>query len=117
MSGEANLVGFYFEETIIFTILAKERDGTLLITPATQTMTIRIADDAKSAAIYSFNTTPQITLSDVPTAEFTIKLTAADIPLILEDTEYRYDIYTVSASLDRLHQKGGVLKLRAAVEA
>lgn len=117
MAGEANLVGFYFEETVVFTVLAKERDGSILVTPETATMTIRIAEDAKSDSIYSFNGSPEVLLNDAPTSKWRIVLPAATIPLVLEDIEYRYDIYTVSAGADRLHQIGGVLRLRPAVQA
>ncbi len=117
MSGEANLVGFYFEETVAFTVLAKERDGSLLLSPATATMTIRIADNAASDSIYSFNGSPEVTLDDEPTAAFKIVLPAATIPLVLEDTEYRYDVYTLASGGDRLHQIGGVLRLRPAVQS
>ncbi len=117
MSGEANLVGYYFQETVLFTVLAKERDGTILLSPATAVMIIRIADNASSDSIYSFNTTPEVEMTDVGTSEFTIALPAATIPLVFEDTEYRYDIYTVSPGGDRLHQIGGALRLRPSVEA
>ncbi len=116
MSGEANLIGFYFQETIVFTVLAKERDGTILLSPATATMTIFIANDAASDSIYSFSASPEVVLDDAGTSAFKIVLPAAAIPLILENTEYRYDVYTVAGGGDRLHQIGGALKLRPAVE-
>ncbi len=117
MAGEANLVGFYFQETVVFTVLAKERDGSILLSPGSATLTVRIADDARSDAIYSFAASPEVILTDIPSSEWRIVLPAITIPLLLEDTEYRYDIYTVSGGGDRLHQKGGVFKFRPAVEA
>lgn len=110
-----DLLGFYAGETVQCSVLAKERDGSVLTSPATATMTMRIARTAFTVSLYEFNTTPEITLTDVPTAEFTIFLPAATIPLLTEEVEYHYDIYTTSAGGDILHQVGGVLQLQGAI--
>ena len=112
----ANLTDFQFGETVRVTVLAKERDGAALDSAATATMTLKIAEFVADDAIYMFTTTPQITLTDEPTADFTIALTAADIALILEGVSYRWDVWTTSAGADVLHQAGGVLNLRSAVQ-
>lgn len=111
-----NLLDFQIGETIRITVLAKERDGSVLNTPATATMSVHIALSPSDLAIHVFNTTPEVTLTDETAAEFTIVLPATAIPTLLEDTVYRYDIYTTSAGDDILHQAGGALKLKPAVE-
>jgi hypothetical protein len=113
---ENNLLDFYIGETIRFDILAKERDGTALASPSTATMTLRISDSPESASLYSFDTSPEITLADVPTSRFSVILPSATIPLIEEGVTYRYDIYTASAGGDILHQVGGALVLRPGVQ-
>ncbi len=111
-----NLLEFHIGETIRITVLAKERGGSALASAATATMSVHIADSAASLAIHVFNTTPEVTLTDAPTANFTIVLPVATIPTLLEGTVYRYDIYTTSSGGDILHQAGGALVLKPAVE-
>ncbi len=111
-----NLLEFQIGETIRITVLAKERDGSVLASASTATMALHIALLPADVAIYVFNTTPEITLADEPTADFTIALPAATIPLLLEGVAHRFDIFTTSAGGDVLHQAGGVLKLKPAIE-
>ena len=111
-----NLLEFVAGETIRFTLAAKERDGTVLASAATATLALNIAKSTGSAELYSFDTTPQVTLTDAPTAIWTVAVAAAAIPLVLEGVSYRYDIYTTSVAGDVLHQVGGVLKLLPAAE-
>ena len=111
-----NLLDFAIGETVRITVLAKERDGTVLLSPGTATMTLNIAALPADTPIVTFNTTPEITLTDTPTSDFTIALPTAAIPLILEGITYRYDIYTASAGGDVLHQAGGALRLKPAIE-
>lgn len=116
MGTVANLLEFAAGETIRITVLAKNRDGTALTGAATQTMAINIAKSTSSAILYSFDSSPQISLTTELTAEFTIAIAASAIPLLLEGVTYRYDIYTTSSGADVLHQVGGVLKLLPAAE-
>ncbi len=111
-----NLLDFQIGETIRISVLAKERDESALASPATATMSVHIALTTSNTAIYVFNTTPEVTLTDAPTAEFTIVLPATTIPLLLEGVTYRYDIFSTSAGADVLHQAGGAFKLNPAVE-
>ena len=111
-----NLLDFQIGETVRFAVLAKERDGSALNSPGTATMSVHIALTTASLAIHVFNTAPEVTLTDAPTAEFTIVLPTATIPTLLEGVVYRYDIYTTSSGGDILHQAGGALRLKPAVE-
>ena len=111
-----NLLDFHIGETIRITVLAKERDGSVLDSPATATMSVHIALTAGDLAIHVFNTVPEVTLTDEPTAEFAIVLPAATIPTILEGKVYRFDVFTTSSGGDILHQAGGALRLKPAVE-
>lgn len=112
-----DLEGFHIGETVQCAVFAKERDKTVLVSASTATMTMRISRTAFTTSIYVFNTTPEIVLADEPTAEFTIVLPAATIPLLTEEIKYHYDIYTTSAAGDILHQVGGVLQLQGSVES
>ena len=117
MAYTLNLLDFPIGQTIRFTVAAKERDGTILDSPASATFTLNIATSASTVPIYTFNTTPEITMTDAGTSLFTVVLPAATIPLIVEGTVYRYDIYTTaSATGDVLHQVGGALVLQPGVE-
>jgi len=112
----ANLINFKFGETVRVSVLAKERDGTVLANADTATMTFKLAALDTGVAIHTFTTTPEINLTDIPTADFTIVLPTATIPLILEGVSYRWDIWTTSVGGDVLHQAGGVLNLGSVAE-
>ena len=116
MGVEVNLLKFKFGETVRFTILAKERDGTALASANTATMTLKIASILIGDILHTFTTVPEITLTDIPTADFTIVLPKAAIPQVLEGVSYRWDAWTTSASGDVLHQAGGALNLGSVVE-
>ena len=116
MGSTVNLTAFRFGETVRVSLLAKERDGTVLDSPASATMTFKIAGSVADDAIHTFTTTPEITLADEPTSDFTIVLPAATIPLVLEGVSYRWDAWTTSVGGDVLHQSGGVLNLRSTVQ-
>jgi len=112
----ANLMYFYAGETVRFTVLAKNRDGTVLTTPGSATMTVRISNKASEDSLYEFTTTPEVTLTTSLTGLFTIVLPAATIPLCLEGQTYRFDIFT-TLSGDVLHQAGGTFQYQGSVEA
>lgn len=112
----ANLTDFQFGETVRFTVLAKERDETALASADTATMTLKLASLSTGGVLHTFTTTPEITLTDIPTADFTIALPKATISTILEGVSYRWDVWTTSAGGDVLHQAGGVLNLGSGAE-
>ena len=76
-------------------------------------MSVNIGVDTDTAPIYTFDSSPQVVLDDEPTAAFSVHLNpTTDIPLLEEGETYRYDVFTTSAAGDKLHQKGGALRLR-----
>ena len=115
MGLEKNLLDLYISETIKISVLAKERDKTVLLNPATATFSFRIGVDTASDPIYEFTTTPEVSLVDIPTAKWLVTLPSSTIPLIEEGVTYRYDIYTTSAGGDQIHQAGGAFVLQPAV--
>lgn len=116
MAYTLNLLDFPIGQTVRFTVAAKERDGTALLSAASATFTLNIATSASTVPLYTFNTTPVVTLTDAGTALFTIVLPTATIALLTEGTTYRYDIYTTASGGDVLHQVGGALVLQPGVE-
>ena len=85
--------------------------GTPLSDAATQTISLVIADKFTKDTLAEFNTTPQITLVDAPTAKFKVILNRTDLAALKSEVDYRYNIWSTSAGNNRLPQVIGTFRL------
>ena len=98
-------------EDVQFTMLLKNRDGTPLSDAATQVVNFVISKKLGGAIIAEFNTTPEITLADALTANWTVKLLRADLTLLEQKVDYEYNVWSTSATSWRILQITGTLTL------
>ena len=68
--------GFALGETASFTLLGRERDGSVLSTPGSQTITFTLSDSPGGAPVIEESTDgANVVLEDVANAEFVITIT------------------------------------------
>lgn len=112
MTQETDIVGYHKDEDVVIALLAKNRDGSVLNSPATQDVYFNIGETPQGAAILDFSTdSGNITLRDAPTAEYSISLEATDIADLAENQVYYYTAWTVSSAGDTILQNKGAFKL------
>ncbi len=112
-----DLDGFSRTETVDVTLFAKDRDGTPLSDAAAQTLSMTIGETPSDPFLLEFNTTPQITLQDAPTAQFLIRLLASDLTSLVEDTRYYYNMWSDNGSNVLILQSKGEFYLKGSIEA
>lgn len=118
MATESNITEFHKGEYIEIILLAKDRDGSVISTPASQTMTFAIGDTPSGSPSLEFTTTAgDITLADVGTGEFTLQLTPTDLISLVENKTYYYNYWSEISSDQPLLQAKGQFKLLNSIEA
>jgi len=107
MATEQDITEFHKGEYVEFTVAAKNPDGTVVSSPASQVMymTIAASDDA-SALVQVSTTSGEITLTDAGNGIFTVALTPADLTDIKEGRTYHYNVWTELASKPVVQAKG-----------
>lgn len=110
-----NIDGFHFGETIDIVVFAKNRDGTVIDSPASQTMKMVISATVGGAPLLEFSAAPQVILQDAGTGNFLIRLFDSDYSSLSEATRYFYNIWTVDGSSVDLLQAHGEFYLRGAI--
>lgn len=106
MATELDIVEYHKGEYVEIDFFAKNRDGTVLTSPASQVVTMTIGETASGDPLLTFTTTGgKIVLTDAPTAKFTIGLLEADLTTLIEGRTYFYNIW-VGTSQPTLQAKG-----------
>ena len=103
---------FHYGSLIEITLLAREPDGEVIASPASQVVTILFAETRGGAAVASFNGSPQVTLQNANTGEYLIQLNASDYSALSEGTRYYYEIWTKLSTNPPLLQVRGEINLR-----
>jgi len=118
MATSYDITDFHKGEFVQFTLLAKDRDDTVITTPASQTVTMTIGTTADGSLSWEFSTaTGHITLTDESTGEFTISLTPSDLISVQENSTYYYNIWTELSPSQPLLQAKGKFRLLKSIEA
>jgi len=117
MATETNITEFYKGEYLQITFFAKDRNGAVIETPASQIITLTISDTPEGIPTHTFGTaTGEITLTNATTGEFTIYLTAIKMATLLEGRSYYYNIWTGLSANQIVLQALGKLTLKKSVE-
>lgn len=102
-------------ESVIFTVAMKNRDGTVITTPASQTCRVKIGLDLTAAALLTFDTTPQVELTNSTDGVWTVILKDADTTSLVEGKSYRYFVWSELTGEDPILQQSGEFKLKRAL--
>ncbi len=112
MATKANIEGFHKGEYIEIVLLAKDRDGSVITTPASQLVSFTVGDTPAGTPSLTFTTvTGEVVLTDAPTGEFTVQLEASDLSTLLENRTYYYNLWSELSPSQPLLQAKGKFKL------
>jgi hypothetical protein len=112
-----DITEFSYGETLTFTIAAKDRDGSVITTPGSQTLTLWIGNTLGGAAALEFNSSPEVVLSDAGTGTWLVSVPYASYSSTLsEGRVYYYNLTTKLGSDDPILQKSGKIRLQAALD-
>lgn len=112
-----DLTEFYHGETIEFTVAAKDRDGSVITTPGSQTLTFWIGNTQGGAALLEFSASPEVVLSDAGTGVWLVSIPfSAYSDDLNESSVLYYNITTKLGSDDPIMQKSGRLLLKPAID-
>lgn len=114
MADIKNITDFSKGEQFQVKVLARNRDGTPLSDAANTTFEFIISDEVGGVALLTFNSSPQIILTDAAAADWAISLSPADLTTLTEETKYWYEVWTTSAGGIEVHQNKGALTFEKA---
>jgi hypothetical protein len=108
MAANTDITGFFKGEVVDITFLAKNRDGSILSSAATATVSITIGLTPKGDPLLEFTTvTGEISLISAPAGSFRILLDTTKLASLTEGKIYHYNIWTwQSASSKTLQAQG-----------
>ena len=115
MAIEEDIDTFHEGEGLALTLAAKNRDGSVITTPASQTITFEIATKKGGPASLTFNSSPQVVLTDSGTGTWTIAPTASDLSTMTEGKTYYYNIRSQLGAADPILQKKGKLVIQPGI--
>jgi len=111
-----DITEFSHGETLTFTIAAKDRDGSVITTPGSQTLTLWIGNSSRGAAALEFDSSPEVTLSDATDGIWLVSVPySAYSPTLSEGRSYYYNLTTKLGSDDPILQKSGRLYFKPAL--
>lgn len=87
-----------YGETIGFTIAAKDRDQSVITSPASQTLSLVIGVDPLEAPLLTFDAPPQVTLIDPAAGRWLISVRFADYSGQLAEDVLYYGDYPADTS-------------------
>lgn len=118
MASVTNIDTFHYGEYIEIVLAAKNRDGTVIASPAAQVVSLTISDTEGGPPILEWNTTAdptKISLTDAVLGEYTATLLPADTETLNEGQRYFYNLWSDLGGLPVLQAKG-VFRLLPASE-
>lgn len=117
MSATKNITEFSKGEFIVISVLAKDRDGEVLTSPGSQTLSMTFSLSENGDPLYEFDTNgSEIVLTDSPTALFTVSIPSSSIPALNALEVYYYNIWTSAGpGLDVVQAKGEFVLGRSVV--
>ena len=113
MSSAQNITQFHKGEPVTIQLFAKDPDGTVIPSAASQAITVTIATTKGGTA--SLTLTGKETLVSATTGEFTLVLTATDLTSLTEQTVYYYNIWSQLSGSDPRLQRHGQFTLGASI--
>jgi len=117
MSAQVDITEFYKGELLEANFLAKNRDNTPLTSPGSATVSMTISETLSGSPLVAFTTsTGQISLTDIPTASYLIRLSPTDLILLTENKTYYYNIWTWQTSTEKTLQADGRFILKNSIE-
>ena len=105
---------FYKGETATITLLAKNPNGSVISNPTDQTIIITIGSSLNSDPILQFN--DRFVLEDVPTGNFSISLSDADMDSLVEGKVYFYNLWSKYLTADPRLQTYGKFVLQRSIK-
>ena len=112
-----DITEFHHGETLQFTIAAKNRDGSVIDTPASQTLTLWIGNSIGGDVLLEFNTSPEVVLSDAGAGVWLVSVPYASyFADLIEARTYYYNITTKLGSDDPILQKEGRIRLNYSIK-
>ena len=116
MAANIDITGFYKGEVVDIIFLAKNRDGSVLTSPATATVSMTIGRNPKDSPNLTFSTsTSDINLISAVEGSFRIVLDEVDTSTIAEGRTYYYNIWTWQTPTQKTLQVFGKFILQNSV--
>lgn len=117
MAANTDITGFYKGEVVDITFLAKNRDGSVISSPATAVVSMTISGNPKDAPALTFSTaTGKISLVSVPLGSFRILLEETDLDSLVEGKTYYYNIWTWQDPTQKTLQAYGKFNLQNSID-
>lgn len=116
MAANTDITGFYKGEVVDITFLAKNRDGSILNSAATATVSMTIGVTPKDEPSLEFTTVSgKITLVSAPAGSFRIYLDTTDLTTLVEGKVYYYNIWTWQTGTEKTLQAYGKFILQNSI--
>jgi hypothetical protein len=116
MAANTDITGFFKGEVVDINFLAKNRDGSVISSPATATVSMTIGNNPVDEPSLTFSTaTGEITLVSAPTGSFRIFLEPTDLVSLAEGKVYYYNIWTWQTSTEKTLQAYGRFVLQNSI--
>lgn len=109
MATVTNILGFHQGEDIDIDLFAKEPDGSVIATPASQAVNMTVSVGEGTPALAEVSSGSGITLADEATGKFSITMTPSDLSALTPGVRYRYGIWTTISGASTLQAKGELL--------
>ncbi|MEL7299384.1 MAG: hypothetical protein AAFM92_03280 [Pseudomonadota bacterium] len=116
MAATVHLRDFHKGEGVAFTAALKNRDGSVIDSPASQAVTLRIAETEGGSSIVAFSASPQVVLTDELGGVWTFSMAASDLASVTEGAVGYYNIWSELAGQEPVLQLCGQFQLRYAIE-
>jgi len=117
MAANIDITGFHKGEVVDIIFFAKNRDGSVLTSPATATVSMTIGGSPKDPPTLTFSTaTSDISLISAIEGSFRIILDNTDTSTLAEGKTYYYNIWTWQTPTQKVLQAIGKFTLQNSVE-
>jgi hypothetical protein len=116
MAANTDITGFFKGEVVDINFLAKNRDGSILSSAATATVSMTIGNNPIDSPLLTFQTgSAEITLTSAPAGSFRIFLDPTDLATLAEGKVYYYNIWTWQTPTEKTLQAYGRFVLQNSI--
>lgn len=116
MAANTDITGFFKGEVVDISFLAKNRDGSILSSAATATVSITIGLTPQGDPLLEYTTvTGEISLTSAPAGSFRILLDPTDLATLVEGKIYYYNIWTWQSAASKTLQANGKFILQNSI--
>lgn len=116
MAANFDIVDFHKGEGLRFTAALKNRDGAVIDSPATQTVTLRIGATESGGSVVEFSAAPEVTLTEEATGVWTFLIPPESLSAVPENKVFRYNIWSQLGFAAPVLQIKGAIRLKASIE-